>query len=396
MRHSRRSFLLRAATVAACTRFRAAGCATLSAPMPPSYFAYVGSRTTRERNARGDGINVYRVDAKTGVWTHAQQVSGLPNPSYLAFDRTKAFLYAVHGDLTDISAYRVDTRTGSLSPLNHTSTAGRNPVHLSIDPSNRFVIVANHLSSNLVVLARNEDGSVGAVVDDVKLSGKIGPHRVEQPFSKPHQVELDRNGSFIAVPDKGLDQVFCFTLDGANGKLQRVQPDAPPSREGAGPRHIAFHPQAAFAYVVNELDSTVTAYRFDPEHGTLSPLQILTTLPDSFVGNSRASEIAVAPNGRFLYTSNRGHDSIAIFAIDAESGRVAHVGWQSAEGRTPRFFALDPSGRFLFVANEDSDTIVAFEVDAGTGKLTPTGNTVHTGSPVCIVFGAYLPAAVGK
>jgi 6-phosphogluconolactonase (cycloisomerase 2 family) len=269
-------------------------------------------------------------------------------------------------------------------------------VHLSIDPSNRFVIVANHLSSNLVVLARSEDGSLGALVDDVKLSGQIGPHRVEQPFSKPHQVELDRLGRFIAVPDKGLDQVFCFTLDGASGKLQRLQPDAPPSREGAGPRHIAFHPQGAFAYVVNELDSTVTAYRFDTERGTLSPFQILTTLPDTFVGNSRASEIAVAPNGRFLYTSNRGHDSIAIFAIDAENGRVSHVAWQSAEGRTPRFFALDPSGRFLFVANEDSDTIVAFEADAVTGKLTPSGNAVHTGSPVCIVFAAYLPAPVGK
>jgi 6-phosphogluconolactonase len=379
---SRRKFLLGAVAVAAATEV----CAAATVSDSSSYLAYVGSRTTRERNARGDGINVYRVDAQSGAWTHVQHVSGLPNPSYLAFDRTRSFLYAVHGDLTDISAYRVDARTGALKSLNHTTTGGRNPVHLSVDPGNRFVIVANHLSSNVAVLARNEDGSIGALVDTMTLSGKVGPHRSEQPFSKPHGVEFDRLGGFIAVPDKGVDQVFCFRLDADTGKLRRVQPEAPPSREGAGPRHISFHPGGALAYVINELDSTVTAYWFDDERGALTPFQILTTLPDTFVGNSRASEIAVAPNGRFLYASNRGHDSIAIFAIDADDGRLSHIAWQSAEGRSPRFFAFEPSGHFLFVANEDSDTIVTFEADANTGKLAQTGNVVHTGSPVCIVF----------
>jgi 6-phosphogluconolactonase (cycloisomerase 2 family) len=257
-------------------------------------------------------------------------------------------------------------------------------VHLTVDPTNRFVVVANHLSSTLVVLPRHEDGSLGSVTDTVTLSGTVGPHRVEQPFAKPHQVQFDRANRFIVVPDKGLDQVFAFRLEG--GRLLQVEAKAPPSREGAGPRHVAFHPSNAYAYVVNELDSTVTAYRFDAGSGGLKPFQILTTLPDTFVANSRAGEIAVSPNGRFLYTSNRGHDSVAIFSIDQANGRLAHVGWEESQGKTPRFFAFDPAGRFLYVANEESDTIVAFRADAATGKLSAAGGVVHTGSPVCIVF----------
>ena len=373
MRHSRREFLLGAMALAAV-------------PAAPSYFAYVGSRTTRERNARGNGINVYRVDAQSGRWTHIQNVSGLPNPSYLATDRTRRVLYAVHGDLTEISAYRRDARTGELTFLNSASTGGKNPVHLTLDPDNRFVVVANHLSSTLVVLARKADGSLGAIADTVTLSGKIGPHRVEQPFAKPHQVEFDRTERFIVVPDKGLDQVFVFRIDAATGKLHAVESAVPPAREGAGPRHVVFHPTNTYAYVVNELDSTITAHRFDASRGSLTPFQVLTTLPDTFVGSSRAAEIAVAPSGRFVYASNRGHDSVAVFSIDAASGRLAPVSWHESGGKTPRFFAFDAAGRFLFVANEDSDEIVAFNADAATGKLSPTGEVIRTGSPVCIVF----------
>jgi 6-phosphogluconolactonase len=392
MPQSRRGFLRRATAMAGgALLFRSVaaemGSVAAEASKTQGYFAIVGSRTTRERNARGDGINVYRVDAASGRWTHVQHVAGeLPNPSYLALDRTQRFLYTVHGDLSDVSAYRFDGKTGALGFINHASTGGKNPVHLSIDAGNRFLVVANHLSSTLTVLVRKDDGSLGGLVDTATLSGKIGPHRIEQPFAKPHQVEFDRANRFLVVPDKGLDQVFAYRLDAITGKLQQVEPKAAPSREGAGPRHVAFHPNNAYAYVVNELDSTVTAYRFDAATGVLTPFQDLTTLPDTFVANSRASEIAIAPNGRFLYASNRGHDSVAIFSIDAASGRLTPVGWQDSKGKTPRFFAFDPAGRFVFVANEESDTIVAFSVDAATGTLTPTGDVVRTGSPVCIVF----------
>jgi 6-phosphogluconolactonase len=353
---------------------------------PSAYFAYVGSRTTRERNARGEGITVYRSARQTGRWSHIQLISGLANPSYLAFDRSRRFLYAVHGDLTDISAFRIDPGTGKLAHLNNVSTFGKNPVHLTVDSTNRWVIVANHLSSTLAVLARKPDGSLGGLADEAKLTGRIGPHRVEQPFSKPHQVVYDRSERFLIVPDKGVDQVFTFTLDAASGKLTQVDTGTPRARDGSGPRHVAFHPTNAFAYVIGELDSTVTAHRFDQATGRLTPFQLVTTLPDTFVGDSRASEIALSHDGSRLYVSNRGHDSVATFAVDRSTGRLTPLGWTDTHGKTPRFFALDPAGRFLFVADEDSDRIVPFRVDGPDGELLADGDPIGTGSPVCIVF----------
>jgi 6-phosphogluconolactonase len=351
------------------------------------YFAYVGSRTTRERNARGDGINVYRVDAATGRWTHVQLVDGLLNPSFLTLDRSGRFLYCVHGDSSEISAFSVNPGLGTLTFINQEATQGRNPVHLSLDLGNRFIVLANHVTSSLAVLPRHEDGSLGKLVDLVVLDGEIGPHRVEQPFAKPHQVEFDPSGRFIIVPDKGLDRIFTYRLDQASGKLIAVDAPPAPAREGAGPRHVAIHPSSTLVYVINELDSTVTAYRLDQEHGSLTPLQVVSALPDTFVGHSRAAEIMVSKDGRFVYTSNRGHDSIAILSVDPTSGRLTNIGWESSRGRTPRFFTFDPSGTWLFVANEDSDSIATFRIDHETGMLSHDGEAVRTGSPVCIVFG---------
>lgn len=356
-----------------------------------AYFAYVGCRTTKERNARGEGINVYRGSGKTGQWTHLQLISGLANPSYLAFDRGGRFLYAVHGDLQDISAFSIDPATGKLTHLNSVSTFGKNPVHLTIDPTNRWIMVANHLSSSVVVLKRNTDGTLGGLVDEVKLSGRLGPHRIEQPFSKPHQVVYDRSERFLLVPDKGVDQVFTLTLDSDSGKLTQVAAGTPRARDGSGPRHIAFHPSNAFAYVLGELDSTVTAHGFDPATGRLTPFQLVTTLPDTFVGDSRASEIEVSHDGRFLYASNRGYDSVVTFTVERTTGRLTPLGWIDSLGKTPRFFSLDPTGRFLFVANEDSDHIVPFEADTPDGKPQPKGDPIVTGSPVCIVFKGNFP-----
>jgi len=352
-----------------------------------SYFAYVGARTTKERGARGNGLNVYRVDAKTGVWSHIQLLGDLVNPSFLAFDRSGRFLYTVHGDLSDITAMAIDPADGSLRVINRQSTEGKNPVHLAIDPSNRFMVVANHITSTLALLPRHEDGSLGAVIDLVKLEGKIGPHRVEQPFAKPHQVEFDPSGAFIVVPDKGLDLVFTYRIDAENKKLVLATKPAQ-AREGAGPRHVAFHPSGRLAYVINELDSTVTGYRFDPANGALAPFQVVSALPDTFTGNSRAAEIAVSADGRFVYASNRGYDTIAAFAIDAATGRLSPAGWTPSGGKTPRFFALGPSDKFLLAANEETDTLNFFERDAASGRLVATDRTVHVGSPVCILIKA--------
>lgn len=350
------------------------------------HYAYVGSRTTKERNARGVGLSVYEIEADHVEWKLIQVVESLTNPSFLAFDQGQEMLYSVHGDCSEISAFRIDPQTGKLTFVNQESTGGKNPVHLCIDPSNRFVVVANHITSSLAVLPLGEDGALGKLSDLVPLSGNLGPHRVEQPFPKPHQVLFDRSGRFIAVPDKGLDQTFVFRLDTASGKLVAIAEATASAQENAGPRHIAFHPSSVFAYVINELNSTVTACRFDAESGMLTPFQVLPSLPDTCVRNSRASEIDITQDGRFVFASNRGFDSVTVYAVEPDSGRLRFVACQPVEGKTPRFIAVGPRGETLFVANEDSDEILDFAIETESGKLELRGTAAKTGSPVCIVF----------
>jgi 6-phosphogluconolactonase (cycloisomerase 2 family) len=347
-------------------------------------YAYVGSRTTRERNARGEGISVFKLDPATRQMTLVQVLGDLVNPSFLALNRKGDALYAVHGDQQEVSAFRVNPDDGQLHFLNRQHCEGKNPVHLALDPTERFLVVSNHLSGSLAVLPVQANGSLSPVSQLVMLEGTPGPHKVEQPFSKPHFNPFDPAGRFVVVPDKGLDRIFCFRFE--DGRLQPADTASVATRETAGPRHLAFHPQAPFAYVVNELDSTVTAYRFSAETGRLEPLQVISALPDWFTGNSRASGIVIDRAGRTLYASNRGYDSIAVFRIEAASGRLVFLGAEPSEGRTPRFFSLSPDGRTLFALNEDSDKIVLFAVHETTGRLSPTGLSVGCGSPVCMVF----------
>lgn len=349
-------------------------------------YAYVGSRTTRERNARGEGITVYKVDQEAGTLALVQVVKELVNPSFLALNKAGDRLYTVHGDLNEVSAFSVDKATGKLMVINRQSCGGKNPVHLALDPSQRFLVVSNHIGGSLAVINIAEDGSLGSINQLLKLEGPLGPHRVEQPFAKPHFNPFDPTGQFVLVPDKGLDRVFSFKFD--NGMLYPSDQPFVTSREGAGPRHLAFHPKAAFAYVINELDSSVTAYRFNSHTGALSPIQVLPSLPATFTGNSRASEIEIDRSGRFLYASNRGYDSVAVFAIDQGSGMLSAVEFMPTDGKTPRFFTLTPNQRFLFALNEDSDTIISMATDANTGALSKTGFSISTGSPVCMIFSA--------
>ncbi|WAL81228.1 lactonase family protein [Pandoraea sp. XJJ-1] len=349
-------------------------------------YAYVGSRTTRERNARGDGITVYRLSPDHAELALVQVFKGPVNPSFLALNRAGDRLYAVHGDLSDISAFAVDKASGTLEFINRQSTKGHNPVHLAIDPTGQFIVVSNHLSSSLAVLPITANGGLGEVTQLVKLDGPIGPHRSEQKLSKPHFNAFDPTGRYVIVPDKGLDRTFAFRF--SDGKLNPAATPFVVSREGAGPRHLAFHPNGHLAYIVNELDSTVTTYAYDGASGALSPKQIVSALPDTFTGNSRASEIEVAPSGRFVYSSNRGHDSISVFSVDAQTGHLTFVEATSTQGKTPRFFRIAPGGQCLYALNEASDSIVAFAINDKTGKLTPTGFKAATGSPVCMVFSA--------
>lgn len=347
-------------------------------------YAYVGSRTTRERNARGEGITVFRVDPASASLNPIQVVRDLVNPSFLTLNRSGTCLYTVHGDLDYVSAFRIDPGTGQLEFINRQSTGGKNPVHLALDPSERFLLVSNHLGGSLAVLPLGEEGSLLPVSQLIELQGDVGPHRIEQTQAKPHFNGFDPSGRFVVVPDKGLDQVFCFGFDA--GALTPARMPHVRTREGAGPRHQVFHAGLPILYVINELDSTVTVYRFDADHGELMPMQRISTLPETCTGDSRAAGIALAPNGLTLYASNRGHDSIATFAIDPDSGLLRFLDAIASQGRTPRCIALNPTGTRLYVLNEDSDNIVVLAVDPLSGRLTQALDDIFCASPVCMVF----------
>jgi 6-phosphogluconolactonase len=347
-------------------------------------FAYIGSRTTRERNARGDGISVFECNLETGALKLVQVLGELVNPSFLALNKAGDRLYAVHGDCEDITSFKVEKQTGTISFLNRQSTHGKNPVHLALDQTERFIVVSNHITSSLAVLPIESDGTLGELTQLVKLEGEPGPHRKEQPFAKPHFNPFDPSGQFVVVPDKGIDKIFSFRFK--DGKLHPAEIPEMVARESSGPRHIAFHPAGLWAYVINELDSTVSACVFDASTGALQPFQIVSALSDSFTGNSRGSEIEVHPEGHTLYASNRGEDSIAVLQIDKQTGRLSLIQSMPCGGKTPRFFALTPCGRFMYVLNEDSDSIVTLAVDTVTGRLQFNDQVHACGSPVSMVF----------
>jgi len=378
---TRRAFFGRATALAA------AAPAARPARAATTIYAYVGCYTTAARQARGDGIHVYRMDAETGAWNHVQHLGDLVNPSFLILGRGQRFLYSVHGDETYASSFTVDKNTGFLTPLNRAGTGGRNGVHQAIDPSGRYMLVANYASGTVSVLPVKPDGALGDHIQLVELRGPTGPHCVQQASSHPHHVVFDPSGRFVFVPDKGLDRVFAFRFDPASGRLSPTQHGPGIARAGSGPRHVACHPTLPIVWALNEIGSSTTTYHWNAEQGVLRPLQILPSLPPDFTGESTAAEIAVSSGGRFVYCSNRGHDSVAMYAADPRTGLLTSIGWVATQGKVPRFIALDPTQRFLYAANEHEDTIVTFRMDQATGRLTKTGPAIHNASPVTIAFG---------
>jgi 6-phosphogluconolactonase len=341
-------------------------------------FAYVGGYTTRDRDGRGDGIHAYRVGADA-VWTHVQHVAGEDNPSLFTLRPDGRVLYVVHGGLTYVSAFGVDPASGELRLLNCQPCNGNNPVDAALDVTNRFLVVANYSSGNVAVLPLGADGSLQPVSQLFELTGTPGPDPVQQSLSHPHAVIFDPSRQFVIVPDKGFDRTFIFRFE--DGRIALNQ--AMLSRPGAAPRHCIFHPTLSVLYVNNELDSTVTAYRWHAGH--IEEIEVVSTLPAGWSGKNTTAEIGVAPDGRFVYVSNRGHDSIAIFAV-ADSGRLRLLGCEATGGKRPRFFTLDPHGAFLYAANQESDNIVAFAVDRTTGMLERFGHEIRVGSPSAIRF----------
>jgi len=387
---------------------RLAGVAAAGGPQ----YVYVGTYTPP--SGKAEGIYVYRMDPATGALTKVQTVP-TPSPSFLALDPSRRWLYAVN-ELDNygghpsgaVSAFAINPASGTLAPLNTQPSYGTYPAHLTVDPSGQYVLAANYGGGNVAVFPIQRDGSLGTATDLAQNSG-AGPNAARQEAAHAHMITFDPAGRYAALVDLGIDKVLIYQLNTSSGKLVphdvatqlgATAPSYAGAAPGAGPRHIAFAASGRYAYVINELDSTITTFGYDAERGVLDPRQVIGTLPPASTGRSTGAEIAVAPSGRFLYASNRGHDSIAIFAINAENGALTAMGWEPTQGTMPRFFALDPSGRYLYAANQESDTIVAFRVDQTTGALAPTGQVIETGCPVCIIFagdtdGLPLPTGEG-
>ena len=348
---------------------------------------YVGCYTTPNRNGRGEGISAYRMDKDSGEWRPLGVVAKAPNPSFLALHPGGQVLYCVHGgNLSEVSAFRItDSHSGALSPLNTVSSGGVNPVHLSVHPSGKCLVVANYTGGTASVLPINDDGSLQPPGNTIPLEGPCGPDPVEQNTPHPHDIPFHPTGAFVAIPDKGLDRVFVFRV---SGTFVPANPPYAVSAPGAGPRHIAFHPSKPWAYTINELNSTVTVYTYQPNGDGLCELQTVSSVPSAASTNGRTtgSEIVVHPTGEFVYASNRGHDSVAAFSIDQQSGEVTPIDWYSTRGKTPRSIELEPAGHYLYAANQDSDTIMTFRVDPSSGALHETGQVIESKSPVTMVF----------
>ena len=355
-------------------------------PRASEYLVFVGTYT----GGRSEAIFSFRMSAETGALEPLGVTSGFHNPSFLALEPQGRYLYAVsevnetpgseHGV---VNAFSITRETGELTHLNQESCLGPGPCHLVVDHTGRYVLVANYKGGSVCALPIREDGRLGKATDFVQHHGSsVNPDRQQSPHA--HSFNIDGGNRFGFVADLGMDKIMVYKLDLEAGKLLPNDVPWADTKAGAGPRHFDSHPDGRHAYVINELDSTVTAFDYEPETGTLSAVQTVSTLPEGFAGTSTCADVHVSPSGRFLYGSNRGHDSIAIFAIDENTGKLTVVGHQSTQGETPRNFAIEPAGKILLAANQESDTIVTFRVDQEAGTLEPTGQVTQVPMPVCI------------
>ncbi|CAN5530711.1 6-phosphogluconolactonase [soil metagenome] len=353
---------------------------------------YIGTYTGARAHVAGkaEGIYVYQFDSVSGALTPVSKATGIVNPSFLTIDPQQRYLYAVSEVVEangkpggGVSAYAIDGKTGELTFLNEQSTRGTDPCYVSVDKTGQYLLVANYTSGSVGIYPILEDGQLGALSDFVQHEGSsVNPQRQQGPHA--HSIVIDPANRYAFAPDLGMDKVVIYQLDLPNGKLLPNEPPFVQVAPGAGPRHFDFHPSRQYAYVLNEIGSTVTAFAYDEDRGALTEIQTVPTLPADFTGNNGTADLHVHPSGKFLYGSNRGHDSIAIFTIDESTGQLTVAGHESTQGKTPRNFAIDPTGHFLLAANQNTDTIVTFQIDQQTGQLTPTGQIAPVPTPVCL------------
>ncbi len=352
------------------------------------WLVFVGTYT----GGKSQGIYAFRFHAGSGEVSPLGLAAEAKNPSFLDTDPTGRFLYAVgeQGEFRGVktgavSAFAVERETGKLRLLNQVSSGGEGPCHVAVDRTGRWVFVANYGGGSMAMLPVRPDGHLGEPAALFQHQGSsVHPQRQQRPHA--HGVTLSPDQRFLFVPDLGLDKVMAYRFAAAAGTLQPAPIPFAALPPGAGPRHFTFHPGGLFAFAINELNSTVTSFAYDAERGSLSQLKSVSTLPRDFTGPNTTAEIEVHPNGRFLYASNRGHDSLVVFEVTPRTGALRAAGHGPTGGKTPRNFALEPGGRWLWAANQGSDNIVLFRVNPETGKLTPSGTVLEVGSPVCVEF----------
>jgi 6-phosphogluconolactonase len=351
-----------------------------------SRLVYVGTYTDHGSK----GIYAYRFDLATGKVAALGLAAESANPSFLALSANGRLLYAVNEvnrfngqPVGSVSSFSVDAATGKLSALNQVSAGGEGPAYITLDRTGKYALVANYPLGSVAVFPVLKNGQLGEATAFVQHKGSsVNPERQQGPHA--HAIAMSPDNRFAIVADLGLDQLIVYPFDSAKGRLgpSHVLKTAP----GAGPRHLAFAPHGKLLYVINEMASSIGAYSYDATNGTLHEFQTISTLPQGFTGMNTAAEIEVAPSGKFLYASNRGNDSLAVFALDPVKGALALVEFDPAGGKTPRNFTIDPTGSWLLAANQDSGNIVVFRLDARTGHLTPTGEVLQLSNPVCVKF----------
>jgi 6-phosphogluconolactonase len=351
---------------------------------------YIGTytRSMPHVDGKAEGIYICRYDQARGALEPIGTARGVENPSFLAIDLQRRFLYAVeetgkHSGKPGgaVSAFAIDAATGELTLINRQLTHGADPCYVSVDPSGGWLLVANYSGGNVTVLPIGADGALAPASAVVQHEGPApnrgGPH--------PHSIMADPAGRFILTPDLGLNRIMIYNLDRATGALTPVASASDEAPAGAGPRHITFNAAGDLLYCIDEIGSTASVYRYDGAAGALHRLQSVPTLPAGYSGDNSTADIHLHPSGRFLYGSNRGHDSIATFAV-GDDGLLTPIGHTSTGGRTPRNFAVDPQGAFLLAANQNSGTIVTLRIDPQSGIPQPTGIVANIPTPVCVRF----------
>lgn len=364
-----------------------------SRPINPVVF--VGTYTEKE-GSQSKGIYVYRLDLSSGALTLEREIAGVPNPSYLEIHPQQGFLYAVNETQSfageeggGVGAFSIDATSGKVSLLNAQPSRGKDPCYISIEQTGRFALVANYSSGSVAMLPIHADGHLGSATDVVQHYGSsIHPERQTGPHA--HCILPDPTNRLAVAVDLGLDKVLVYEMDLERGKLHKrteVKVQA-----GAGPRHLTFHPNGQYAYLINELNATLLNYRYNAESGSFEELQTVPALPENFTGANLCAELRVSPDGNHLYASNRGHDSLVHFFIDQISGRLTYIGHTPTGGREPRNFAIDPTGTFLLAANQKSHNIVTFQIDTESGELSRTAHEVEISMPVCVKFTRLSPS----